>query len=88
MQVIEATSNNNACTPPSTDFKLMILRFQAKDAHANYIHGLITAKGDLTKDTTKRQQYANKKWQIANGLLLQGDAIYVPPMLAGQHEIM
>jgi hypothetical protein len=87
-QVMEATSNNNACAPPSADFKSIILRFQAKDAHANHIHGLITAKGDPTKDTVERQRYANKKWRIANSLLLQGDAIYIPPMLAGQHKIM
>jgi hypothetical protein len=85
---MEATSNNNACAPPSADFKSIILRFQAEDAHANHIHGLIAAKGDPTKDTTERQWYANKKWQMANGLLLQGDAIYIPPMSAGQHEIM
>jgi hypothetical protein len=87
-QVVEATSNDDACAPPSTDFKSMILRFQAEDAHANCIRGLIAAKGDLTKDTVERQQYADKKWRMADGLLLRGDAIYIPPMSAGQHEIM
>jgi hypothetical protein len=53
-QVVEATSNNNACAPPSADFKSMILRFQAEDAHANCICGLIAAKGDLTKDTMEQ----------------------------------
>jgi hypothetical protein len=61
-QVMEATSNNNACALPSTDFKLIILRFQAKDTHANHIYGLIAAKGDPTKDIIEWQWYTNKKW--------------------------